>query len=102
MARLSMEKRAKFVTPRRTSVFLLTLVQGLIVLDPGDTQAGHTGAIDRALPAGKLLDAEAVPLADLVHGQKTTTDSGHDLGLAANHPTGRARGRKRIHREGFA
>ena len=36
------------------------------MLDAGDAQARHARAVDRALPAGEFLEAEAVALARLV------------------------------------
>src|SRR5688500_5073166 len=84
---------------REGSIFLLSLVEGAVMLDPGDSEAGHAGTVDRALPAGKLLEREAVALARLVHAEQAAIDRGHHLGLAANDPARGSRRRQRLDRE---
>src|SRR5688500_9818795 len=72
------------------------------MLDARDAQAGHAAAIDRALPAGTLLEAERVALAGLVDGQETAGDGGNHFGLAAHHPASRRGRRQRVERQGLA
>src|SRR6185503_20145961 len=75
-------------TPRAASVALLALVERLVMLDAGDAQPGHAGAIDRALPAGEFLEAQAVTLAGLIDAEQPAIDRGHDFGLPAHDPPG--------------
>ena len=49
-------------TGRIRSELLLALVEALVMLDPGHPEARHSGAVDRALPGGELLEAERVAL----------------------------------------
>src|SRR5258705_1557773 len=83
----------------RNSVALLALVLVAILLDSRDPEARHAAAIDRALPAGKLLKAEGVALARLVDRQKATGDRGDDLGLAPHDPTSCVRRRRAAERQ---
>src|SRR6185312_3494907 len=50
----------------RRSVALLALVLVAVLLDSGDPEAGHATAVDRALPAGELLEAQRIALAGVV------------------------------------
>src|SRR5438067_11898166 len=77
----------------RRSELLLALVQRFVVLDARDPETRHAGAVDGALPAGELLDGEAVAVARLVDGEETAVDGRHHLRLAAHHPP-RARRRR--------
>ena len=80
----------------RASVALLALVLVAILLDARDAQARHAAAVDRALPAGELLEAERVALARFVDAQQAAGDRGDDLGLAANDPARRVRQAARL------
>src|SRR3954470_8763671 len=81
------------------SEFLLALVERLVMLDAGDAQAGHAGAIHGALPAGKLLERQAVALARLVDRQQPAIDRGDHLGLATYDPAGRRAWRQAVQRQ---
>jgi hypothetical protein len=65
------------------SIALLAPVEILVVLDAGNTQPRHARALDRALPAGELLEADVVAFADILEGEQSAIDGGDDLGLAA-------------------
>jgi len=73
---------------------LLAFVKVTILADAGHAQAGHAGAVDGALPPGKFLKRQAVPLARFIDAEQATADGGDDLGLAADHPAGRLRRRQ--------
>src|SRR6187551_1573917 len=73
--------------PPAGSVLELPLVEVAIMLDAGHPQALHARAVDRALPAGELLEREVIALENLVDRQQPAVDRGHDFGLAAHDPT---------------
>jgi hypothetical protein len=56
--------RSRRVT--KGSVTLLAFVNVAVMLDARDSQARHSAALDRALPAGEFLKAERVALARFV------------------------------------
>src|SRR5690606_27941173 len=72
------------------------------MLDPRHPKARHAAAVNGALPPGELLEAEGITLAGLVDGQKPAGNGCDYFRLATNHPAGRAGGRKRVERQGFA
>ncbi|VVT27486.1 hypothetical protein SPHINGO391_500008 [Sphingomonas aurantiaca] len=84
------------------SVLLLALVQRLIVLDPRDAEPGHARSVDRALPAGKFLDGQAIARADVVDAEQPAIDRSDHLGLATNHPARGAGRGQRIQRQLFS
>src|SRR5689334_18807475 len=90
------------VTSFGCSVALLLLVLVAILLDARDAQAGHSAAVDRALPAGEFLEAERVALARFVDCQEPAGDGGDDLRLAANDPARGGDRRQRIERQRLA
>jgi len=51
------------------------------MLDAGDSQPGHARTVDRALPAGEFLEAEAIALARLVDAQQAAIDRRHTSAL---------------------
>ena len=73
------------------SIALLALVLVAVLLDPSDSQAWHSAAVDRALPAGEFLETEGVALAGFINAQEPTGDSGNNFRLATNDPAGRLR-----------
>src|SRR5688500_4560801 len=84
------------------SVTLLALVNVAIMLDPGDSQAGHAAAVNRALPAGEFLEAQRIALARFVDRQQAARDRGHDFGLAPNNPAVGLRRRQAVERQRLA
>src|SRR6185437_502454 len=86
----------------RRSVALLALVLVAVLLDSGDPEAGHATAVDRALPAGELLEAQRIALAGVVDAQETARHCRNDLGLPADHPAGGVDRRQRVERQRLA
>ena len=84
------------------SVALLALVLISVMLDSRDPEAGHAAAVDRALPAGKFLEAQRITLAGFVHGEQSTCNGSDHFGFAAYDPAGRLGRRKRVERQRFA
>ena len=80
----------------------MALILLAVMLDPGNAQSRHSATVDRALPAGELLEAERIALADIVDAEKSASNLRYDLGLTANDPAGRVRWRQRIEGEWFA
>src|SRR5687768_17024133 len=72
------------------------------MLDPGDSQAGHSAAVDRTLPAGEFLEAQRIALARLVDRQQPARDRGHDFGLAPDDPAVGLRRRQAVERQRLA
>ena len=71
-----------------------------ILLDARGAQSSKTMLVDGKLPGKEFVDREGVSAAGLLEGEKSTTDSGDDFGLAANDPPfgpgrGQIRDRKR-------
>ena len=64
----------------------MALVLVAIVLDAGDSQAGHAAAIDGTLPARKFLKAQRIALTGFLQAEKTPAHGGDDLGLSADNP----------------
>src|SRR5688572_1663457 len=72
------------------------------MLNAGDSQAGHSAAVDRALPAGEFLEAERITLAGFVDRQQSARYGRHDLGLAAHDPAAGLGRRQAVERQRLA
>src|SRR5689334_5462821 len=72
------------------------------MLDARDAQSRHSAAVDRALPARELFQAQRIALAGIVHTEKAAGDSRDDFGLAAHDPAGGVRRRKAVERQRFS
>src|SRR3954453_16647966 len=87
---------------RRRSVAGLALVLVAILLDARDAPSRHAAAVNRALPAGELLEAERVALAGFVDAEQAARDGGDHFGLAADDPARGVGRRQRIERQRLA
>src|SRR6476659_7882273 len=87
---------------RQRLVALLLFILVAVLADAGDAKAGHSAAVDGALPAREFLEAERVALAGFVDAQKPASHGGDDLGLAAHDPTRRVDRRQRVERQRLA
>jgi hypothetical protein len=57
-----------------------------ILLDAGRTQPCKAMLIDGKLPGEEFVDGQSVPVASLLEGEQTATNSGDDFSLPANDP----------------
>src|SRR2546421_11228304 len=73
----------------RRAVSISLRTEGLlpILLDTRGTQAGKAVAVDRILPGEEFLDGQRVTRTPLFERQKSATNRGHHLRLAADDPS---------------
>src|SRR3954452_21513067 len=78
-----------FVKSRRFPDCLLA-----ILLDTGGAKSRQTMLVDRKLPGEEFVNRQGITAAGLLEGEKTATDCGDNLGLAADDPAFGAGGRQ--------
>src|SRR5262249_10108412 len=65
-----------------------------VLLHPSCPQARKSKAFDRALPGEEFIDRQRVASARILEAEQTATDRDDHLGLAADDPAFRIRGRQ--------
>lgn len=82
MKKIGLAKRGRFSS--NTADFRSRLLA--ILLDAGGAKTRQTVLVDGKLPGEEFVDRQGITAAGLLEGEKSTTDSGDDFGLAADDP----------------
>jgi hypothetical protein len=64
----------------------LATVEGAVVLEARDAQAGEAMAVDKTLPGKEFFHGERVTCASLFEAEEAGSDGGNDFRLAADDP----------------